>query len=265
MKCGYRSFAMAAAIALTLPIGPAMAQQGVEELAKQDQNPLARFIRVQIEDNAQFGFGPDNQLLNVLRIQPIVPLGLNPGWSLIVRPVVPLVHQPWPASADGLSDILVQTLLSPTRSGRFIWGVGPVFSVPSATDDIIGTGKWSVGPAAIGVFKSGPWVIGAIANNLWSFAGDADRGEVNALGVRPLINYNLPRGWYLTSSPLIAANWQADAGNRWLVPLGGGVGKVFGIATQRISIVLEGFYHVVAPQFGPDWQLRFQLTFLFPR
>jgi hypothetical protein len=197
---GYRTFALAAAFWLVLPILPGVAQQGVEDLAKEEQSPLARFTRVQIEDNAQFGFGPDGELLNVLRFQPVVPFELNPGWSLIARIVIPIVHQPWPARADGLSDIVLQALLTPTRGGSFIWGVGPALSFPSATDEIIGTGKWSAGPVAAGVFRAGPWVVGTIVTNLWSFAGDESRAGVNILTLRPLINYNLPRGWYLTSS-----------------------------------------------------------------
>lgn len=242
-------------------------RDALTELAKQEQNPLARIIRLQLEDNAQFGFGPDNEVLNFLRIQPIIPFRLSENWSLIARPVIPIVHQPWPESADGLSDIGLQLLLSPEKSGNFIWGAGPAFLFPTATGKIkfIGTEKWSAGPAVVGVYKSGPWVVGAIVNQLWSFAGDDGRPDVNAMTLRPIINYNLPHGWYLTSSPTIAANWEADRGNRWLVPLGGGIAKLFPIGSKWMSISLEAFYHVESPEIGPDWQLRLQLTLLLPK
>jgi hypothetical protein len=240
-------------------------KDALAELAKQEQNPLARLVRVQLEDNAQFGFGPDNGVLNFLRIQPIIPFDLSEDWALITRPVIPIVHQPWPESADGLGDIALQLFLSPEKSGKFIWGAGPAFVFPTATDKIIGTEKWSAGPAVVGVYTSGPWVVGAIVNQLWSFAGDDGRPDVNVMTLRPVINYNLPHGWSLASAPTIAANWDADNDNRWLVPLGGGVAKLFAIGSKWMSISLEAYYHVESPDIGPDWQLRLQLTFLFPK
>jgi hypothetical protein len=259
------------ALASLLVLTSAVAAEGagekdaLTELAKQDQNPLARLIRLQLEDNAQFGFGPDNEVLNFLRVQPIIPFDLSEDWSLITRTVIPIVHQPWPESADGLSDIALQLFLSPEQGGNFIWGAGPAFVFPTATDKIIGTGKWSAGPAVVGVYTSGPWVVGAIVNQLWSFAGDDDRPDVNAMTLRPIINYNLPDGWFVGSSPTIAANWEVDSNNRWLVPVGGGVGKLFAIGSKWMSISLEGYYHVESPEIGPDWQLRLQLTFLLPK
>lgn len=263
---GYRIFKIITlVIGLTLPIGYVSAQNGATELAKQDQNPLARFNRVQIEENAQFGFGPDNDVLNYLRIQPLIPFKLNEDWSLISRSVIPIVHLPWPMETDGLSDIALQLFLTPARNGKFVWGVGPAFVFPAATEKMIGAGKWSAGPVVGGIYTNGSWVVSAIASNVWSFAGDDSRRDVNAMGLRPTINYNLPNGWYLTSSPTIIATWGESRPNRWLVPLGGGVGKVFSVSSQRMSTTLESYYHIVSPQIGPDWQLRFQLTLLFPK
>lgn len=248
-----------------LPAAPALSQNGASELAKLEQNPLARFHRLQIEDNAQFGFGPEDDVLNFARIQPVVPFELNEDWSLITRAVVPIAHLPWPLPADGLSDIALQLFLSPARSGKLVWGAGPAFLFPTASEDVLGTGKWSAGPAAAAVYTDGPWVVGAIASNLWSFAGDERRAEVNAFSIRPILNYNLPDGWYLSSSPTIAATWSADRENRWLVPVGGGVGKVFTVGPQKVSAVLESYYHAVSPTAGPDWQMRLQITLLFPK
>ena len=108
-------------------------------------------------------------------------------------------------------------------------------------------------------------MIGALANNQWSFAGWGDK-SVNAMLVQPFINYNLPHGWYLTSSPIITADWKADSDNRWTVPLGGGVGKIFKIGKQAINAQLAGYYNVATPKdFGADWQLRFQVQLLFPK
>ncbi|MGH7167943.1 MAG: neuromedin U [Nitrospiraceae bacterium] len=259
------------ALASWLVLNSAVAAEGAEEkdtlseLAKQEQNPLARLIRLQLEDNAQFGFGPDNGVLNFLRIQPVIPFGLTEDWRLITRMIIPIVHQPWPESADGLSDIALQLLLSPEKSGKFIWGAGPGLVFPTATDKIIGTGKWSAGPAVAGVYTSGPWVVGALVSQLWSFAGDDSRPDVNAMTLRPFINYNLPHGWSLGSAPSIVASWEANNDNRWLVPLGGGVGRVFAIGSRWMSISLEAYYHVQSPEIGPDWQLRLQLSLFLPK
>jgi hypothetical protein len=239
--------------------------ESATELAKEDQNPIARILRVQIEDNVQFGFGPDNGTLNFLRIQPIFAFGLSKGWSLVGRLLIPIVHQPFPESADGLGDIVLNLFLTPNTKGKFIWGVGPAFVFPSATDNILGTEKWSAGPSGVVVYSSGPWVVGLLVNQIWSFAGDSDRQGVSAMTLRPLINYNLPHGWYLTSSPSMAASWKAPNSNRWLVPVGGGFGKAFAFGSHGLTTTLEAYAHVLSPAIGPDWQLRFQLTFLFPK
>ena len=234
------------------------------DLAREDQNPLTRFYTVRFEDNAQFGFGPDNEVLNFFRIQPLIPIRLSNNWTLVTRAILPIAHQPWPESVDGLSDIGMNFFLTPGRTGKFIWGVGPGFLLPTATDDRIGSEKWSVGPAVALAYFTGPWVIGAVAQNLWSFAGEEDRNDVNVMTFRPLVNYNLPNGWYLSSSPSIAANWEADNDNRWLVPVGGGIGKIFTIGNQRVSTLLESYYHVKSPDIGPDWQIRLQFSLLYP-
>ncbi len=254
----------AAAFILHSTLAKAGGDPTTAELAKQDQNPITRFYVMRFEDNVQLGFGPENRALNFFRIQPLIPLELSKDWTLLTRVIIPIAHSPWPDSTDGLSDISLIAFLTPARSGEFIWGIGPALLLPTATDEALGTEKWSAGPAVAGVYTSGPWVVGAVVQNLWSFAGDDDRLDVNTMTLRPIINYNLPNGWYLTTSPSIAANWKADADSRWLVPLGGGVGKVFRLGGQRMSTTVESYYHVESPAIGPDWQLRVQLSFLYP-
>jgi hypothetical protein len=181
------------------------------ELARQDQNPITRFYVMRFEDNVQLGFGPDNEALNFFRIQPLIPFELSKSWTLLTRVIIPIAHQPWPDSTDGLSDISLVAFLTPARSGKFVWGMGPALLLPTATDESLGTEKWSAGPAAAGIYTSGPWVVGAVAQNLWSFAGEKDRTDVNVMTLRPLINYNLPNGWYLTPAP---ASPQLGGGQR---------------------------------------------------
>jgi hypothetical protein len=262
-----RLLASALLCALFLP-GPAWGQE-TEALAKQAQNPIASLISVPFQNNFNFGVGPNDDLQYTLNIQPVLPFKLNDSWNVISRTVLPLVYQPVlaPGVGDtfGLGDIQEQLYFSPNKASSFIWGVGPVLQFPSATDMTLGFGKWAAGPGAVGLIMKGPWVAGALANNIWSYAGDDDRMDVNVLTVQPFVNYNLPDGWYLTTSPIITANWEANSDNRWTVPIGGGVGKIFRIGTQPLNAQLASYYNIEHPDGAADWQIRFQIQFLFPK
>jgi hypothetical protein len=112
------------------------------------------------------------------------------------------------------------------------------------------------------------WVIGALANQQWSIGDAAPSQRVNAMLIQPFINYNLPEGWYLTSAPVITANWEAfgdNSSDRWVIPIGGGFGKIVKTGGPPLNINLAGYYNVVSPEQGPDWQLRFQVALLFPK
>jgi hypothetical protein len=137
--------------------------------------------------------------------------------------------------------------------------------LPTATDDVLGTEKWGAGPSAVVLTVQGHWVYGALINQIWSFAGDDDRDDVDQMLIQPFVNYNLTDGWYLSSSPIITANWEADSGNKWTVPVGGGFGKIFRIGKQPMNASVQAFYNVEKPDNGPDWTLRLQLQFLFPK
>ena len=129
----------------------------------------------------------------------------------------------------------------------------------------LGNGKWSAGPSLVVLATPGHWVIGALANNQWSFVGWGKK-SVDEMLVQPFVNYNFPHGWYVTSSPIITANWEAASDERWTVPIGAGVGKIIKIDKLPINTSLQAFCNVVTPQHsGADWQLRFQVQFLFPK
>jgi hypothetical protein len=148
---------------------------------------------------------------------------------------------------------------------QLIWGAGPTFTLPTATDSMLGSGKWSSGPAGVVLTMQGHWVVGVLANQQWSFAGWGDN-DVSAMLIQPFVNYNLPHGWYLTTAPIITANWKADSDNRWTLPLGAGVGKIVKLGRLPINVQLSAYNNVVTPEaFGADWQLRFQVQFLFPK
>ena len=261
-------FSTTVIIATTMLAQDARADE-TTELAQAAQNPVANMISLPLQNNTSFGIGPDDDTQNVLNIQPVVPIGLGEDWNLITRTIAPVIYQPeivdGTGSEFGLGDINATQFFSPAKSGKLIWGVGPVFSFPTATADVLGTDKWSAGPSAIALTIQGPWVIGGLVSNLWSFAGDDDRADVNQFLFQYFINYNMADGWYLSSAPIITANWEADSGNQWTVPFGGGFGKIFKIGNQPMNAQVQAFYNVEAPDNGADWSLRLQLQFLFPK
>jgi len=238
------------------------------------QNPIGSLISVPFQSNFNFGTGMLDRMQYVMNVQPVYPAKLSDDWNLIIRPIVPIINKPKLFAGDesefGLGDISPQLFFSPSKTsetflGNVMWGVGPALVLDTATDDSLGSGKWSAGPGAVVFIINKPWTYGALVNNVWSFAGDGDREDVNQMLIQPILNYNLSNGWSLASSPIITADWEATDGNKWTVPIGGGVQKLFHIGKQPINASLRAYYNVVKPDFGPDWQLQFTWTFLFPK
>ncbi len=238
-----------------------------QDLAKAVQNPVANLISVPLQDNLDFGIGPSNRTRNTLNIQPVVPVPLTLDWNLITRVILPVVYQPDVAADSGgtfgLGDTSVTFFVAPSKPGKLIWGVGPALLLPTATDDVLGTGKWSVGPSVVMLVQPEPWSLGFLANNVWSVFGSGDRASVNQLLLQYFITCNLPGGWYVTSAPILTANWEADE-DSWVIPFGAGAGKVFKVGGQSLNGSASAYYNAVRPEGGADWQLRLQLAFLFP-
>jgi hypothetical protein len=153
-------------------------------------------------------------------------------------------------------------LTPPTWSKKLVWGFGPAVTFPIATDARLGSGKWSLGPAFRIAYRPGPWNLGAVIVNLGSVAGDSARGNVHQLLVRGLIRRQLGDGWYLTHNPIITANWNADSGQRWLIPLGGGIGKSFELGSRTVALSFHYYANVVKPQGAPDG--LFRVDFVLP-
>ena len=243
-------------------------EESQEALAKAAQNPVAKLISVPFQNNFNFGVGPNNAVQYVLNVQPVIPISLSEDWNLITRTIMPIINQPSPApgvrSAFGLGDINPTFFLSPAKSEKFIWGAGPTLTFPTATDSVLGNGKYSAGPAVVALTMQGHWVVGALANQQWSYAGWGSK-DVSAFLVQPFVNYNLPHGWYLVTAPIMTADWKADSGNKWTVPVGGGLGKIQRFGKLPLNIQLQAFYNVEKPDNAADWQLRFQVQFLFPK
>ncbi|MHB2169382.1 hypothetical protein [Alsobacter sp. R-9] len=241
------------------------AATSVEKLREAAQNPVANLISLPFQNDTNFNSGPYSRPQNVLNIQPVVPFKITPDWNLITRWVTPVIWQPRVSptldGATGLGNIQPSFFLSPAEPGKIIWGVGPVLWLPTATDKVLGVNKWGGGPSAVALRIDGPWVYGVLVNNIW--AGTQNQ-RVNQMLVQPFLNFNLPDGWYLTSSPVVTSNWLATSGDQWTVPVGGGFGRLFKVDKLPINAQVQAFYNVVRPNDAATWTLRFQLQALFP-
>ena len=240
------------------------AQQSADELAQKAANPIADLLSVPFQNNTDFGLGSYDRTRNVLNIQPVLPLA---GGKLITRTIFPFVWLPDITAesgsfSSGLSDIVFTAFYVPS-SGALMWGVGPVVEFPTGGASR-GSQKWSIGPSVVALTQSGPWTLGILANNVWSIAGDADRQSVSRGLLQYFIVRQLGNGWYVNSAPVNTVNWKAASGQKWLVPLGAGGGKLVFLGKLPINLQSQVYYNVVKPDIGPDWQLRFQLQVLLP-
>ena len=244
------------------------------ELAKEIQNPIADLISFPFQDNANFNYGPLKGTQDILNVQPVIPIHLNEDWNLITRTIFPLTWQPQLApnsgATFGLSNVNLSLFMSPKEPFHgIIWGVGPVIVPPTATSGKVGSNAWGAGPTAVALRMDGPWVYGAIVNNVWSFAGTSGPGGTgnayNNFLLQPFVNYNFGEGWYVNTALIMTSNWLAPAGQQWVVPVGAGVGRVIKLFDKLpINLQLGAYYNAVHPsQTGPSWQLRSQLTFIF--
>lgn len=247
----------------------AAAGASTEELTKQVQNPISSLISVPFQNNNAFGIGPYDRAQDVLNIQPVVPVGISKNWNMITRVIQPIIWQPYPQTPTGgqygFGDMVPTFFFSPKNSGKLIWGVGPQFILPTATDQILGQGKVSMGPSVVALISPKTGAIGVLVSNDWSVAGSGSRPSVNQMTLQYFANYNLSKGWYFSTLPILTANWNASSGNVWIIPFGGGMGRVVKFGAQPFNINVQMFGNVVHPPGASPWGLRIQIALLFPK
>jgi hypothetical protein len=260
--------------AQTAPAGDASSQADASgssdtDIAKKIQNPVGDVYSFPFQSNTNFGVGPHSGTQEILNIQPVIPIHLTPDWNLISRTILPLVWtpdlSPAPSVPFGTGPTTASLFLSPAKpTNGWLWGLGPVVQIPTISSTTLGSNVWGGGPTAVLVYLNGPWVAGALANNVFSFGGVHGPGGNaynNFLG-QPFVNYNFGQGWYVTTSPIVTASWETP-GTKWTVPIGGGAGRVFRVGKLPINLSLSAYYNVVRPDFGARWQLRSQVTLIF--
>jgi hypothetical protein len=261
---------IAIAMALLQTAVTSHAEMSAEELAKLAQNPVGNLISLPFQNNTNFNVGPYSGTQNVLNIQPVIPISVNKDWNVITRTILPVISQPamFPGDdrANGLGDTTFTAFVSPAQPDGLIWGAGPVFQLPTDTNEL-GNKNWGMGASAVvlKLEKGNPWVYGLLVNNVWSLSSSKRGGAYSNGIIQPFVNYNFPAGFYLTSAPIATVDWKAESSQQWTVPLGGGVGKIFHLGKLPVNTQLSGYYNVVHPDDGANWQIRFQVQLMFPK
>jgi len=261
--------------------GPAASQEQGEsltEINKKLTNPVSEIWAISFQQNnyrISTVPGQGDRWNSNLNFQPVLPVALTGNWNLITRPVVTLINStPYP-SVEGRIErtttfgdtILMENLApGPAIAGNWLLGIGPTFILPTAASDHTGQGKWQVGPAAILGYLSKKWILGAFVQNWTSFAGDDDRPDTNQMNLQPIAAYFLLEGWSVGYSGNILANWKANGGDVWTIPVGLGVGKVVKVGRLPVKINLAGQWMAVHPDdFGQKWNIQVSISPVIPK
>jgi hypothetical protein len=187
------------------------------DVAKQFANPIANLVSIPFQFNWHGHVEPFDSTRFLLNFQPVVPFALNDDWTMIARFIFPFVGQPAPAAGEvpqsGTSDITLSLFFSPSTS-KLIWGVGPAFGIPTTTNPALTLGKWSVGPTGVVLRQTGPWTVGALVNQLWSYASVANyfTRPVNQMFLQPFVAHQMPHAVTLTVDSESTFEWEAESG-----------------------------------------------------
>jgi len=256
---------------LTLDAAPQSAtapSESDENLAMELANPVADLVSVPFQFNYDEGYGPKDAGIWKLNVQPVIPFTLNDDWNLITRTIVPVIYQESLAtgfdSNFGLGDTVQSFFFSPKKptSSGWIWGAGPVFSWPTATDIALGSGQWGAGPTFVGLRQTDGWTYGILVNHLWSFAGDDDRSDLNVSFVQPFLSYTFDTATTLTVQTETTYNWDS---HDWTVPINVLAGQLVRVGKLPVSFALGGRWYAESPDGGPEWGVRFVTTILLPK
>jgi hypothetical protein len=258
------------ACAVSLVLLGICASAGAEEQSTETFRDLPAFFALPVELDVDRGAANGNAA--ILRIMPLYKFPLSENIELANLTILTFADapgtpafpgEPGAGKTTGVADLLHASFFTPKGSGKVIWGVGPILSLPTATDPALGSEKWSAGPALRLTYRTEKWNFGFIAGQRWSFAGAGSRDDVNQLLIRGAIRRELSGDWYFVSAPLITANWERP-GQDWLVPAGGGIGRTFDSGNFPWAWSVQGYYNVVKADPDPDWVIRCAIVAAIP-
>jgi hypothetical protein len=238
------------------------------ELAKKLANPIASLITVPFQNNLDVNIGEHNGYRNTLNIQPVIPVKLSASLNLISRIILPVVSQnnitAKGTSQNGLSDALLSTFISPAQpKNGFVLGAGPALLLPIATDDLLSTKKFCIGPTALALRQTNGWTYGALINQIWSVAGDDNRADVNQMFLQPFLVYNWKSGAGLGVNSEITQNWEGSTTTAYINPTVSGVTK---LGSQIVSLAIGPRFQVATPEESrSDFGIRAVITLVFPK
>ena len=243
------------------------------DLAKKLNNPVAALISVPIQNNWDFGIGPANAMKYTANIQPVVPIGISDDWNLIIRTIMPVIYQEAlvnnpkaPASLReshaGLGDITQSFFFSPKAPvGGWILGAGPVGYYPTATESELGAGQLGFGPTVVALQQKDGFTYGILANHIWSVAGWGDQA-VNSSFLQPFLSYTTKTYTTFSVNTESTYNWEQS---QWTVPINASIQQLVKIGKMPVAFQFGYRYYAQRPSEGPEWGLRFTITFLFPK
>lgn len=239
-----------------------------QELADKLSNPVANMISVPIQNNLDYGIGPYNGSKYTINVQPVIPIQLSPNLNLITRYIIPIVDQRDITGDNsgefGLSDATVSAWFSPSQpKNGWLWGAGPAFLFPIGTDDLLSTRKWAVGPTLLALRQHRGLTYGFLTNQLWSYAGDKNRSDVNQLFLQPFFSKSWKSGASVTLNSEMTFNWENNTTSTYLNPIMSGITK---LGKQVVSLSVGPRIPLGGPATTmADWGLRAVMTFVFPK
>ncbi|MBS0559582.1 MAG: neuromedin U [Proteobacteria bacterium] len=240
-------------------------------LAEKLQNPIADLISLPFQNNTDFHVGPQRGVQDILNIQPVIPIHVNEDWNVITRTILPLVWSPSfqpDASVPpfGLAPVTFSAFASPVNTfDGWTFGAGPIVELPTGTNKNLGSNVWGLGPAVVGVRTVHPWVYGLLVNTVFSLGGTSGSGgtKYTLTTINPFINYNFGGGWFIGTSMVTTANWDAP-GEKWTLPVGLQGGRLIKVGGKLpVDLVVGAYYNALRPEGAGTWDLRTQVTFIF--